>query len=163
MYENVKIERIDDENLVFLSASGNETRKGLAEISRISADDEPDFTVAEQAFDTGNAADSIEGYRKAVRGSSHDWVRKRAALRLIAAGNQASDFGAAVAGFAYLAVTDPDAALQAKPDEFVGHLTSEVRKKKIDYIIAVEKSKGKISDRPASYSKATVAFTSKIR
>jgi hypothetical protein len=115
MYDNVKIEKVEGDSLVFVSASGNETRKKLAEISRISMDDEPALTAAEAAFDAGNAAGSIDGYRKAAQASSRDWVRKRAALRLIDAGKQVPDFGAAVAGFAYLATFDADAAQQAKP------------------------------------------------
>jgi TolA-binding protein len=60
-------------------------------------------------------AGSIDGYLKAVQASSRDWVRKRSALRLIIAGKQVPDFGAAVAGFAYLAAMDSDAAQQVKP------------------------------------------------
>jgi TolA-binding protein len=115
MYENVKIEKVEGDSLVFISASGNETRKKLAEISRIAMDDEPALSAAETAFDAGNFAGSIDGYRKAAQASSRDWVRKRSALRLIDAGKLVPDFAASVAGFAYLATIDADAALQAKP------------------------------------------------
>ena len=114
-YENVKVLKVDGENLVFDSASGNETRKKLVEVSRIALDDEPALTTAEEAYDGANFAGAIDGYRKAATASARPWVRQRAALRLIDAGNKAADFGAAVAGFAVLATIDADAAGKVKP------------------------------------------------
>lgn len=114
-YDNVTIEGIDGDQLNFLSASGDETRRTLAEVSRMAFDDEPTLTGAEESYGSGNFAGAIEGYRRSIRASSHDWVRKRAALRLMAAGQKASDLGASVVGFIYLAKADPDAALHATP------------------------------------------------
>jgi len=114
-YDNVKIERVDGDDLVFISASGNETHKKLAEVSRMAMDDEPALTAAEEAYDGGNFAGAIDGYRKAATASARPWVRQRAALRLIDAGTKANDFGAAVAGFATLATIDAGAAQKVKP------------------------------------------------
>ena len=114
-YDNVKIERVDGNNLLFTSESGNEARKPLEQVSQIAMDDEPALTTAETAFQGGDFAGAIDGYRKAATASARPWVRQRAALRLIEAGSKAPDFGAAVAGFATLATIDSDAAGKAKP------------------------------------------------
>jgi TolA-binding protein len=114
-YDNIKIEKVDGDNLLFLSASGNETKKPLAEVSQIAMDDEPNLTAAELAYDGGNFAGSIEGFRKAAASSGRDWVRQRAALRLIDAGTRVSDFQASVAGFATLTTFDAAAAQKSKP------------------------------------------------
>ena len=53
----------------FLSASGNETKKPLADVSQLAMDDEPALTAAEQAYDAANFAGSIDGYRKAATSS----------------------------------------------------------------------------------------------
>ncbi len=131
MYQNVKVEKVDGDDLVFVSASGNETRKKLAEVSRIAMDDEPALTAAEEAYDGGNFAGAIDGYRKAATASARAWVRQRAALRLIDAGNKAPDFGAAVAGFAALATIDADSAQKQKPvippDATKSALTAAIR------------------------------------
>jgi TolA-binding protein len=114
-YDNVKIEKVDGDYLVFLSASGNETRKRFDEVSQIAMDDEPALSAAEDTYNSGNLAASIDGYRKAATASSRPWVRQRAALRLIDAGGKLPDFQAAVAGFAALASIDPAAAQKLKP------------------------------------------------
>jgi TolA-binding protein len=114
-YDGIKIERVEGDDLVFISSSGNETRKKLADITRIAMDDEPALTAAEEAYDGKSYPAAIDGYRKAATASARPWVRQRAALRLIAAGEKANDFGAAAAGFATLATIDPGAAQKAKP------------------------------------------------
>jgi TolA-binding protein len=114
-FDNVKIEKVDGENLLFISSSGNETHKKLAEISQVALDDEPALTAAEDAYSKGDFAGSIDGYRKAATDSSKPWVRERAAFRLIDAGTKVPDFQASVAGFATLATFDADAAQRSKP------------------------------------------------
>jgi TolA-binding protein len=130
-YDNIKIDRVDGADLVFVSASGNETRKLLSEITRIAMDDEPALTTAEEAYENKNYPAAIDAYRKAATASARPWVRQRAALRLIDAGTKANDFGASVAGFAALATIDPGAAQKAKPaipaDATAATLKSAVR------------------------------------
>jgi TolA-binding protein len=130
-YDNIRIDRVDGADLVFVSASGNETRKVLSEITRIAMDDEPALTTAEEAYDSKNYPAAIDAYRRAATASARPWVRQRAALRLIDAGTKGNDFGAAVAGFASLATFDAGAAQKAKPaipaDASTATLTSAVR------------------------------------
>jgi len=114
-YQNVKIEKMEGDNLDFLSSSGNETHKKLAEITRIAMDDEPALTAAEEAYDGDNFAGSISGYTKAAASSARPWVRERAAMRLIGAGSKVPDFKASVAGFATLVTVDAPAAQKLKP------------------------------------------------
>ncbi len=110
-FPDVKVEKVQGTDIIFASeGSGRETRRSLDQISRIQLDDEPPFSAAEEAYEGGNLAGSIDGYRKAIAASNRDWVKTRSALRLVEAGNKTSNLSASIAGFAVLAGVDATAA-----------------------------------------------------
>ncbi len=115
-FPNVKVQKVEGAEIFFVSeGSGRETRRALDQVSRILLDDEPPFSAAEEAFDAGNIAGSIEGYHKAIQASTRDWVKSRSALRLLDAGSKTSNLTAAIDGFAALAAIDPASATAHPP------------------------------------------------
>ena len=113
---DVKVDKVENGVLFFtVQSSGNQARKNLDEIAQLAIDDEPALTGAETAFAARDYKTAIDGYTKAADASSRPWVKQRAALRLIDAGQKGNDLVAAVAGYAAMAVIDPNAAEAAKP------------------------------------------------
>lgn len=134
-FPDVKVEKVQGTDILFVSeGSGRETRRSLDQVSRILLDDEPPFSAAEEAYEGGNLAGSIDGYRKAIAASNRDWVKTRSALRLLEAGNKTSNLSASIAGYAVLAGIDP-ASAQAHPP------TIPADAKKADLEAAIEQVK----------------------
>src|SRR5207245_4281704 len=82
---------------------------------RIKLDDDPAFSGAEEAFDTGNWAAAAEGYRKLLSTSTKDWVQDRASLRVLQAADKSGNFPAAVSGFVELLQKNFALANEHKP------------------------------------------------
>ncbi len=115
-FPDVKVEKVQGSDIFFVSeGSGRETRRSLDQVSRIQLDDEPAFSAAEEAYEGGNLAGSIDGYRKAIAASNRDWVKTRSGLRLVEAGNKTSNLSASIVGFAVLSGVDPTSAQAHTP------------------------------------------------
>lgn len=112
---NIKVIGIQDDALVFTTPSGNQTSKPLKQVPQLRLDDEPAFSTAEEAFVAGKFAEAADNYHQAIQTTTKDWVKDRAALRLLEAANKGGNFPAAVAGFLDLLVTKPALAIQSKP------------------------------------------------
>lgn len=113
--ENVKVQGAQDNNLTFTTAAGVSNTKPLDHIPLIKVDDEPAFSTAEEAFGKGDWAAAADSYRKAIAGTSKDWVKDRSAMRLVEAADKSGNFNDAVAGFIELMKTKPAQATQHKP------------------------------------------------
>jgi hypothetical protein len=134
-FPDVKVEKVQGSDIFFVSeGSGRETRRSLDQVSRILLDDEPPFSAAEEAYEGGNLAGSIDGYRKAIAASNRDWVKTRSGLRLIEVGNKTSNLSASIAGFAVLSGIDPTSAQAHTP-------TIPADAKKADLDAAIEQVK----------------------
>ena len=103
---------------------GNRTSKPLERIVRIAVDGQDEFNRAEEAFFVGEWADAAGAYDKVVRRASEDWVRRRAAERLVMAAASAGQFDRATEGYVTLADLDATAAVGREP-EIAGDVPAE--------------------------------------
>lgn len=114
LFANTKINRVQD-GKIFFTVSGNEASRDLAKVARISVDDEPALTSAEEAFAQQRWDDAVDGYEKVSRASAKPWVREWAAGRLVAASGKSGRFDSAVAAYIAVILKDPTAAAASKP------------------------------------------------
>ena len=113
---NVKVERIEDGLLFFRSEQSDRvTERPLEEVLRITADGEPVFNAAEEAFAAGDWDKAAANYQKSATMSTRQWVKDRSGLRLVAAAEKSGRFSAAVAGWIALLGRDPGLAAKYKP------------------------------------------------
>ncbi len=112
---NVRILGFDGDNLLFQTAGGNKTGRPFAQVVKLNVDGEPALNDAEAAFDAGDMDKAADAYAKAIRGTGKDWVKDRAAQRLIDAANKTGRFDAQVTGYATLVTRNPALAAANKP------------------------------------------------
>lgn len=113
--QEVDIIGVEGEDLIFL-LNGNRANVPLERVQQIQMDDEAAFTQAEQAFAAGDWEKAVDGYGRAATRNPTEWVRQRAAERLILAAQLAGRFDAAVTGFVQLALLNPADAVGKEPD-----------------------------------------------
>ena len=111
----VKVQGVDGDALVFTTSTGKQNSKPLAQVPQIGLDDEPAFSIAEEAFRTKQFPVAAENYQKVLGTTAKPWVKERSALRLVQSANQAGNFPLAVQGFIQLVQTKPAAATENKP------------------------------------------------
>ena len=113
---NVKVEKIENNMLIFRSAQSDRvTERALEDVVRITADGEPMLNAAEEAFAAGDWDKAAANYQRAATMSNRQWVRDRAGLRLVASAEKSGKFSAAVAGWITLLGRDPILAAKYKP------------------------------------------------
>lgn len=113
---NVKVERIENNMLVFRSTTSDRlTERPLEDVLRIAADGENNFNAAEEAFAAGDWDKAAANYQRAATMSPRQWVKDRSSLRLVAAAEKSGKFSAAVAGWVNLLGRDAALAAEYKP------------------------------------------------
>src|SRR3954447_6539080 len=113
---NVKIERIENNQLFFrASQSDRVTEKALEDVLRIQADGEPMLNAGEEAFAAGDWDKAAANYQRAATMSNRQWVKDRAALRLVASAEKSGKFSTPVAGWVALITRDRALAAKYKP------------------------------------------------
>ena len=113
---NVKVEKIEDGLLFFRSSQSDRvTERPLEEVIRIQADGEALFNTAEEAFAAGEWDKAASSYQRASASSTKQWVKDRAALRMVSAAEKSGKFSTAVAGWLALLSRDPALAAKYKP------------------------------------------------
>jgi TolA-binding protein len=105
----------DAEKLYYTTAAGAQRDKPIDDIIRMEIDSEAAFTQAETEFAKGDLKAAGEDYRRAMAGSSKEWVKHRSDLRLVSISSQLGDFQGAVAGYVEMVKKDPASAAQHKP------------------------------------------------
>ena len=113
--QDVNIQGADGDALLYL-LNGNRASTPFERIQQIEYDDEPTFTRGEAAFAAGQWSDAAQAYeRVANQASADDWVKRRAARRLVEAAAAAGAFDQSVSGFLALLTIDPASATSAMP------------------------------------------------
>lgn len=110
--DGVKVLALQGGSLQYQSLSGETMTKPLTVIQQISIDGEPSFDAAEDAYRNGQWAAAVNGYSAALQSSSKDWIKMRSAARLTAAAFRTRQFDQQVAGYLYLMLHDPAAAVR---------------------------------------------------
>jgi TolA-binding protein len=114
-YTKVKVTGIKGDLLQYRTATGNDSTKSLSQVIQITLDDEPAFNEAEAAFVAEDFAKAADSYQRTVKLTTRDWVKDRAAQRLVVAAGKAGQFEAAVTGYVVLVARSPELAVNNKP------------------------------------------------
>lgn len=94
---------------------GNILERPLDQVVKIKADGEPALNEAEEAFEQGKWDAAAAGYDRALTGTRREWVKDRAAGRLLAAAERGGQFPLVASAYAQLAARDPAAAADRRP------------------------------------------------
>jgi TolA-binding protein len=114
-YKNVKVLRINQDQIVYNTASGGEVRKPLETVVRMQIDDEPALNAAEQALAAEQWDQAVDNYSKVAKSTNKPWLKDWATIRLLAAGQKSNRFDAAATAYVAMLVRDPDSAAKYKP------------------------------------------------
>lgn len=113
--QDVDLIGVEGSDLIFL-INGNRASSPLERVQQIQIEGQAAFNEAEQAYSAGDWEKAVDGYTQSARRNPTDWVRQRAAERLIRAAQLAGRFDAAVVGFVQLALLNPIGAVGKEPD-----------------------------------------------
>lgn len=114
LFANARITRAEGGNLYFL-INGNETSRELSRVTRISIDDQPALSSAEEAFAAGRWDDAVDGYERVARSAVKPWIAEWARTRLVQAAGKSGRFDAAVNAYIAQVLKDPTTASARPP------------------------------------------------
>jgi TolA-binding protein len=114
-YDRVKILDIKGGELLFRTANGQDSSRPLAQVGQITVEGEQAFNDAEVAYLAGDFAKAADGYQRTVRATTKDFLKDRAAQRLVDAAGKTGRFDAAVTGYIALVGRSPELAATSKP------------------------------------------------
>jgi hypothetical protein len=112
----VKISGITGDTINYTLESGASKSESMQRVQQISVDGETSFDSAEAAFAAQKYDDALTGYQAALS-SGKDWIKSRAAIRLIGLAKSKGKFDAEVAAFAQLVKSDAELAAANKPNK----------------------------------------------
>lgn len=111
----VTVTDFKDGKIVYQTARGVQGGRDYDRVKQLTIDGETAFNAAEDAFAKGQKEQSIDGYVKAIRGTSKAWEKTFAARRLIDAVGETKRFDAQEQAYVALLVTDPAMVAAHKP------------------------------------------------
>src|SRR5688572_15753754 len=103
----LKVTGVQNGQVAFQGATGNDGVRPLESLVRIQLDDEPSLNAGEEAFAKGDLNAAIDPYAKALKATKRDWLKPWVARRLLQAATKASRFDAAASAYITLVVVDP--------------------------------------------------------
>src|ERR1044071_9231151 len=109
-YTDVRVTAIKSGEVFFTTGTGNEVHKPLSQVSKISLNDEPAFSVAEEAYQSKDWDKATTNYQKTLTTTQKPWLREWCSVRLLESANNAGRFDAALRAFIALAEKSPDSA-----------------------------------------------------
>ena len=113
--DNVKVTGIANGELAYTTATGSSRTAALTDVQKITADGQPAFNGAEDAYAAHDPATAMGGYQSALDGSAPDWLRARSAQRLAEIARGQHRYDAQVSAYAALVGIDPALATAARP------------------------------------------------
>lgn len=131
VYNDVRITAMRDGEVFFIvAASGNETHKPLAHVSKMILSDEPAFNIAEEAYVAKQWDRATENYQKTLRTTQRPWVKDWVSLRLLESASHGGQFDAAIQAYIALAEKSPDSLRGVKlamPKADSGYLKEAIK------------------------------------
>jgi hypothetical protein len=112
---DVKVTGLANGELTYTTATGASRSAPLTDVQKITADDQPSFNAAEDAYANHNLSGALDGYLSAVNGTGPGWVKARSAQRLALVAKGQRRYDAAVAAYAALVGQDATLAAAARP------------------------------------------------
>ena len=106
-FRNVTISDFRADRLVFRGVSQQYLQKPLDEVEWLAIEGRPELNSAEQAAATGQWAEAVAGYQRALASLSEPWLRELVRMRLLNACRPAGAFDLAVATYADLLGSRP--------------------------------------------------------
>jgi hypothetical protein len=111
-----RILKIENGVLLMQTQTGNMTERQADAVVKIKADNDPALTDAEEAFAAQKWEAAATAYDRALTSTKNEWVKERAANRLmLAAAKVTNNFPIAANAWAQLALRDPNGAADRKP------------------------------------------------
>lgn len=104
--QNVTIKEVKGDSLVY-EISGRVSEKPVDRITRVIATNETPLNAAETDFAAQKWNQAVDGYQRAIRTSTKQWVKDWAALRLVSAASQSGRFDAAAAAYILTLLKNP--------------------------------------------------------
>jgi TolA-binding protein len=114
-YPNIRVLGVENGQITYQTTSGDKRSRPFDAVVRMKLDDEPNLTVAEEAYAKANWDGAVDGYQRVMRATSKAWLRDWSAVRVIEAANKSGRFDAAIAAFVLLAERDPSTATRMRP------------------------------------------------
>ena len=114
MIAEVKGEKVFGDRLIYKMQSGAPGEKIINDKLRITLNDEPNLTIAEDAFANGKWSDAVDAFQKTHRATSKPWLKDYSAIRLLKAGEKSDRFDAVVTAYIYLLANDPKVSQQIR-------------------------------------------------
>lgn len=105
---------LEKQELVY-ETQGRQVARGLDQIKRLVIDNEPAFNAAEEQFVAAQYDKAAEGYQRALRATTREWLKAFAAIRLADAAGKAGRFDAGVSAYIALVRLNPALAARFKP------------------------------------------------
>ena len=109
------VTQIAEGKLQMQGKNGNLVTRPLDQVWRVKVDSEPALSEAEEAFEQNKFDVAAAAYDRALASTKKDWVRDRAAERLVVAAEKAGQFPLQAAAYAQIALRDPIGAADKKP------------------------------------------------
>ena len=88
-YPDVKINGVKGEEIFFITQTGTEVHKPIANVSKINLADEPAFNLAEEAYFAKDWEKAATGYEKTFRTTNKVWLKDWCSVRLLESANKA--------------------------------------------------------------------------
>jgi len=109
-YTDVRVTAIKNGEVFFTTTTGNEVHKPLSQVSKISLNDEPSFSLAEEAYQSKDWDKATTNYQKTLTTTQKPWLREWCSVRLLESANNAGRFDAAIRAYVALAEKSPESA-----------------------------------------------------
>lgn len=113
---------LDKQELVY-ETQGRQVARGLDQVKQLIIDNEPAFNAAEEHYFAAQYDKAVEGYQRALRATTREWLRTFASVRLADAAGKAGRFDAAVTAYVALVRLNPSLAARYKPGVPAGRST----------------------------------------
>jgi TolA-binding protein len=113
--QQVTFTDFSDNKLRYQTKSGDRNERELERVSAISVDGETALNEAEDLYSKDQKDKSVDGYMKAIRGTSKPWLKVFAARRLLDATGNSNRFDAKLVAYLAMLVANPEEALAHRP------------------------------------------------
>lgn len=110
-YEDLTVEGITDDKLLYTSATGSEVELELDKIEWVKLDRLPEFSAAEEARLADNMDEAIKKYRAATQRAQTDWAKQLSQWRLFQAAMKADKPALALRAYLALASFNPSPSM----------------------------------------------------
>lgn len=115
--DGLKVQDASGDKLGYTTDEGMVTSKVFSKLQEINIDGATTFNSAEDAYARRDYDSAITGYQSVLESSAKDWMQRRAAVRMIAAGKAKNRYDTEVVAYVALLRKDAVTAAANRPSE----------------------------------------------